>query len=251
MSQAGAGTEARSVLKVRDLVAGYGGGDVLRGVSLDVAEGGITCVVGPNGAGKSTLMASISGLLRPRLGSIELDGRNLTGLSPRQVLRLGVVQVQQNHSLFRDMTVRENIELGGYILADRALTARRAAAVSEVFPDIAGWAGKKAGSLSGGQQRLVEFGRALMLEPRLLLLDEPSMGLAPKILRTVFAAIRQMNAAGTTILLVEQNARAGLRLSSHGVVMESGRVRLSGTGREVLENPEIGALYLGGAVGTG
>ena len=251
MSQTGAGTQARSVLKVTDLVSGYGGGDVLRGVSLDVAEGGITCVVGPNGAGKSTLMASISGLLRPRLGSIELDGRNLAGMSPRQVLRLGVVQVTQNHSLFRDMTVRENIELGGYILGDRALTARRAPAVSEVFPDIAGWAGKKAGSLSGGQQRLVEFGRALMLEPRLLLLDEPSMGLAPKILRTVFGAIRQMNAAGTTILLVEQNARAGLRLSSHGVVMESGRVRLSGTGREVLENPEIGALYLGGAVGAG
>ena len=251
MTQTGAGTEARSVLKIRDLVAGYGGGDVLRGVSLDVAEAGITCVVGPNGAGKSTLMASISGLLRPRLGSIELDGRNLAGMSPRQVLRLGVVQVQQNHSLFRDMTVRENIELGGYILGDRALTARRAAAVFELFPDITGWAGKKAGSLSGGQQRLVEFGRALMLEPRLLLLDEPSMGLAPKILRTVFGAIRQMNAAGTTILLVEQNARAGLRLSSHGVVMESGRVRLSGTGREVLENPEIGALYLGGAVGAG
>ena len=251
MTETGAGTQARSVLKITDLVAGYGGGDVLRGVSLDVAEGGITCVVGPNGAGKSTLMATISGLLRPRLGSIELDGRNLAGLSPRQVLRLGVVQVQQNHSLFRDMTVRENIELGGYILGDRALTARRVRTVFEVFPDIAGWAGKKAGSLSGGQQRLVEFGRALMLEPRLLLLDEPSMGLAPKILRTVFAAIRQMNAAGTTILLVEQNARAGLRLSSHGVVMESGRVRLSGTGREVLENPEIGALYLGGAVGAG
>jgi len=251
MTETGAGTQARSVLKITDLVAGYGGGDVLRGVSLDVAEGGITCVVGPNGAGKSTLMAAISGLLRPRLGSIELDGRNLAGMSPRQVLRLGVVQVQQNHSLFRDMTVRENIELGGYILGDRALTARRVRTVFEVFPDIAGWAGKKAGSLSGGQQRLVEFGRALMLEPRLLLLDEPSMGLAPKILRTVFAAIRQMNAAGTTILLVEQNARAGLRLSSHGVVMESGRVRLSGSGREVLENPEIGALYLGGAVGAG
>ena len=251
MTETGAGTEVRSVLKITDLVAGYGGGDVLRGVSLEVAQGGITCVVGPNGAGKTTLMASISGLLRPRLGSIELDGRNLAGMSPRQVLRLGVVQVQQNHSLFRDMTVRENIELGGYILNDRALTARRAAALFEVFPDIAGWAGKKAGSLSGGQQRLVEFARALMLEPRVLLLDEPSMGLAPKILRTVFGAIRQMNAGGTTILLVEQNARAGLRLSSHGVVMESGRVRLSGTGREVLENPEIGALYLGGAVGAG
>ncbi len=246
-----AGTTDRSVLKIKDLVAGYGGGDVLRGVSLDVTQGGITCVVGPNGAGKSTLLATISGLLRPRLGSIELDGQNLAGLSPRQVLRLGVVQVQQNHSLFRDMTVRENIELGGYILSDRALTSRRMTAVFDVFPDLAGWAGKKAGSLSGGQQRLVEFARALMLEPRLLLLDEPSMGLAPKILRTVFDAVRQMNAAGTTMLLVEQNARAGLRLSSQGVVMESGRVRLSGTGREVLENPEIGALYLGGAVSAG
>src|SRR5713226_2874805 len=251
MTETGAGTTVRSVLKVEDLVAGYGGADVLRGVSLDVTQGGITCVVGPNGAGKSTLMAAISGLLRPRLGSIELDGQNLAGLSPRKVLRLGVVQVPQNHSLFRDMTVRENIELGGYILSDRALTARRVRAVLEMFPDIAGWAGKKAGSLSGGQQRLVEFARALMLEPKLLLLDEPSMGLAPKIVRTVFGAIRQMNAAGTTILLVEQNARAGLRLSTHGVVMESGRVRLSGTGREVLENPEIGALYLGGAVSAG
>ena len=247
----GAGTEPRSVLTITDLVAGYGGGDVLRGVSLQVPEGGITCVVGPNGAGKSTLLSAVSGLLRPRLGSIELDGLDLAGLSPRQVLRRGVVQVPQNHSLFRDMTVRENIELGGYILADRALTARRAATVLDMFPDIAGWAGKKAGSLSGGQQRLVEFARALMLEPRLLLLDEPSMGLAPLVLRTVFDAVRQMSSAGVTILLVEQNARAGLRLASHGVVMESGRVRLSGTGREVLEHPEIGALYLGGAVSSG
>ncbi len=250
MTTEDAGNPARSVLKIEDLTAGYGGGDVLRGVCLEVAEGGITCVVGPNGAGKSTLMTSISGLLRPRLGSIVLDGKNLVGLSPRQVLKLGVVHVPQNHSLFRDMTVRENIELGGYVLSDRALTARRVAAVFDAFPQIAGWTGMKAGSLSGGQQRLVEFARALMLEPRLLLLDEPSMGLAPKILRTVLDAIRQMNAAGTTILLVEQNARAGLRLSSHGVVMENGRVRLSGTGREVLENPEIGALYLGGAVGA-
>ncbi|MBV9207415.1 MAG: ATP-binding cassette domain-containing protein, partial [Actinobacteria bacterium] len=161
--ESGARTTARSVLKIENLVAGYGGGDVLRGVCLDVAEGGITCVVGPNGAGKSTLMAAVSGLLRPRLGSIALDGENLAGKSPRQVLRLGVVHVPQNHSLFRDMTVRENIELGGYVLSDRALVARRMAAVFDLFPQIAGWAAHKAGSLSGGQQRLVEFARALML----------------------------------------------------------------------------------------
>src|SRR2546423_14991439 len=138
MTETGAGTQARSVLKVTDLVAGYGGGDVLRGVSLEVAEGGITCVVGPNGAGKSTIMASISGLLRPRLGSIELDGRNLAGMSPRQVLRLGVVQVTQNHSLFRHMTVRGDIQPGGYSLGDRAPTAPRVAPGVQAFPDSPG-----------------------------------------------------------------------------------------------------------------
>ncbi|HXO23867.1 MAG TPA: ABC transporter ATP-binding protein, partial [Streptosporangiaceae bacterium] len=241
----------RTVIEVSGMDKSYGEKSVLRDVNFTIERGDRIALVGANGAGKSTLMAAISGLLRPRLGSMMLDGQDLLGRSPRQVLQLGVVQVPQNHSLFRDMTVRENVELGGYILPDRALTSRRLAAVFEVFPQIAGWAGQKAGSLSGGQQRLVEFARALMLEPRLLLLDEPSMGLAPKILRTVFDAIRQMNATGTTILLVEQNARAGLRLSTHGVVMENGRVRLSGTGREVLENPEIGALYLGGAVSPG
>jgi branched-chain amino acid transport system ATP-binding protein len=245
------GTTGRSVLKVDDLTAGYGGGDVLRGVALDVPMGGITCVVGPNGAGKSTLMRCVSGLIKPRLGSITLHGEPLGGKSPREILRLGVVQVPQNHSLFRDMTVWENVELGGYILGERAKVTSRIDVVFDLFPQIADWRSMKAGSLSGGQQRLVEFARALMLEPTLLLLDEPSMGLAPKILKTVFDAVREMNATGTTILLVEQNARAGLRLSSHGVVMENGQVRLSGTGREVLEHPEIGALYLGGAVKKG
>jgi len=159
-----------------------------------------------------------------------------------------VVQVPQNHSLFRDMTVRENIALGGYILRDRKLAEQRLNRVLAMFPQTAEWLGKKAGSLSGGQQRLVEFARGLMLDPRLVILDEPSMGLAPKVLKSVFDAIRMMNAQGKTILLVEQNARAGLRLSTHGVVLENGRVRLAGTGREVLEHPEIGALYLGGAV---
>ena len=235
-------------LVVDDLAVGYGGSDVLSGVSLTVADGGITCVVGPNGAGKSTLLAAISGLLRPRAGRIALRGEELTGKSPRKILQLGVVQVPQNHSLFRDMTVRDNITLGGYILSDRRLVAQRFAGVLETFPQVTGWLGQKAGSLSGGQQRLVEFARCLMLDPALVILDEPSMGLAPKVLRSVFGAIAMMNARGKTILLVEQNARAGLRLSTHGLVLENGRVRLSGTGREVLEHPEIGALYLGGSV---
>ena len=239
-------------LVIDGLVSGYGGGDVLHGVSLTVPEGGITCVVGPNGAGKSTLLATISGLLRPRRGSITFRGESLVGRSPRQILDLGLVHVPQNHSLFRDMTVRENIELGGYTVRDRSVLAGRLADIQQAFPQVAGWAGKKAGSLSGGEQRLVEFARCLMLDPRLVILDEPSMGLSPKVLRSVFDAVAMMNAGGKTILLVEQNARAGLRLSTHGVVMENGRVRLAGTGREVLEHPEIGALYLGGAVkGTG
>ncbi|HSZ39410.1 MAG TPA: ABC transporter ATP-binding protein [Trebonia sp.] len=232
------------------VVAGYGGGDVLRGVSFAVPKGGITCVVGPNGAGKSTIMRVISGLLRPRLGTVTLHGERLNGKSPRQILRQGVVQVPQNHSLFRDMTVRENIDLGGYILKDRARISQRMEHVFEAFPQVRDWAGLKAGALSGGQQRLVEFARALMLDPALILLDEPSMGLSPIVLKSVFAAVRQLNAGGATILLVEQNARAGLRLSRHGVVLENGTVRLSGTGREVLEHPEIGELYLGGAART-
>ena len=239
------------VLVMDGIVAGYGGGDVLRGVTFEVPDGSITCVVGPNGAGKSTLMRVISGLLKPRLGTVTLHGENLNGRSPRAILKMGVVQVPQNHSLFKDMTVRENIDLGGYILSDRSLVSKRMDAVFDLFPQVKEWGQMKAGALSGGQQRLVEFARALMLEPRLILLDEPSMGLSPMVLKSVFDAARQMNSRGATILLVEQNARAGLKLSARGVVMENGTVRLSGTGREVLEHPEIGELYLGGAVSAG
>jgi len=236
------------LLAMDGIVAGYGGGDVLRGVTFGVPEGAITCVVGPNGAGKSTVMRVISGLLRPRLGTVTLRGEKLNGKSPRQILDMGVVQVPQNHSLFKDMTVHENIDLGGYTIKDRAQIRKRIDAVYHLFPQVKDWAQLKAGALSGGQQRLVEFGRALMLDPVLILLDEPSMGLSPMVLKSVFGAARQMNANGATVLLVEQNARAGLKLSNHGVVMENGTVRLVGTGREVLEHPEIGALYLGGAV---
>ena len=236
------------LLAMDGIVAGYGGGDVLRGVTFGVPEGAITCVVGPNGAGKSTVMRVISGLLKPRLGTVTLRGEKLNGKSQRQILDLGVVQVPQNHSLFRDMTVHENIDLGGYTIRDRAQVTKRIDAVYDLFPQVRGWAQLKAGALSGGQQRLVEFARALMLDPVLILLDEPSMGLSPMVLKSVFDAAKQMNASGATVLLVEQNARAGLKFSHHGVVMENGTVRLTGTGREVLEHPEIGELYLGGAV---
>ncbi len=208
------------LLTMEGVVAGYGGGDVLRGVTFDVPEGEITCVVGPNGAGKSTVMKAISGLLKPRLGTITLRGEKLVGKSPRQILDLGVVQVPQNHSLFKGMTVHENIDLGGYTLKDRSKVGKRIDAVYDLFPQVRGWAPMKAGALSGGQQRLVEFARALMLDPKLILLDEPSMGLSPMVLKSVFAAARQMNASGATVLLVEQNARAGLEAQplrrSHG-----------------------------------
>ena len=242
-------TMTDSALTVEGITAGYGGGDVLHDVWFEVPAGGITCIVGPNGAGKSTLLSVISGVLRPRAGQVLHRGERLTGKSPRDVLRAGVVQVPQNHSLFPGMTVEENLELGGYTLGSRALVASRRASVEALFPDITAWSKKKAGSLSGGQQRLVEFARCLMLDPAVIILDEPSMGLAPKILRVVFGAVQEMNANGKTVLLVEQNARAGLRLASHGVVLENGRVRLTGTGTEVLEHPEIGELYLGGRPG--
>lgn len=236
------------LLKLTDVVAGYGGGDVLQGVNLAVEPGSITCIVGPNGAGKSTVLRVVSGLLKPRRGEVTFDGCSIGGMNPRQILALGIVQVAQNHSLFPKISVRENVRLGAFMLNDRALVSRRLSEIEEMFPVVKERAGDKAGSLSGGQQRLVEFARCLMLDPKLILLDEPSMGLDPKTLRQVFERIKAMRGAGRTILLVEQNARAGLGLSDHGVVMESGRVRLEGSHQEVLGNPEIGHLYLGGVI---
>jgi branched-chain amino acid transport system ATP-binding protein len=204
--------------------------------------------VGPNGAGKSTLLSTISGLLRARRGEITMDGQSVSGLNPRQILAKGAAQVPQAHSLFGDMTVRENVEMGAFTVKDRVLVQKRLQAVQELYPIVHDRAHEKAGSLSGGQQRLVEFARCLMLDPALIMLDEPSMGLDPQTRQMVFDMVELMNRQGKTILLVEQNARAGLRLSSHGIVLENGMVRLTGSGREVLEHPEIGALYLGGAI---
>jgi branched-chain amino acid transport system ATP-binding protein len=246
----GANHAGEVLLAVDGVTAGYGGGDILKGVSFDVAPHEIMCIVGPNGSGKSTLLATISGMLHPRRGQIAFRGDSLVGLAPRQVLAKGVVLVPQAHSLFPDMTVRENVEMGAFTVSDHALVRRRREEVEDLFPLVRERARDKAGSLSGGQQRLVELARSLMLDPSLIVLDEPSIGLDPPTRRTVFQMIRLMNQQGRTILLVEQNARAGLKLSTRGLVLENGRVRLSGTGREILEHPEIGSLYLGGAVAS-
>lgn len=236
------------LLSLHDIYAGYDGSDVLKGISLEVEKGTTTCIVGPNGAGKSTVLRVLSGLLRPREGKITFDGRSIVGLSPRKILELGIVQVPQSHSLFTTMSVRENVRMGAYMLNDNALVDRRLREVEEMFPIVKTRARDKAGSLSGGQQRLVEFARCLMLDPRLILLDEPSMGLDPKTFKQVIDTVRVMQQSGRTIVLVEQNARTGLSIAHNGVVLESGRVRLEGPHDQILNNPEIGHLYLGGTL---
>lgn len=236
------------MLKLQKVFAGYDGGDVLKGLDLTVEKGSITCIVGPNGAGKSTVLRLVSGLLKPRLGDITFNDRSIGGMKPRQVLAYGIVQVPQNHSLFPEISVRENVRLGAFTLHDTALVNRRLKEVEDLFPIVKERARERAGNLSGGQQRLVEFARCLMLDPALILLDEPSMGLDPKTLKQVFDTITLMHSTGRTILLVEQNVRTGLGISTSGVVMESGRVRLKGTHDEILGNPQISHLYLGGSL---
>jgi len=233
------------LLELAGVRAGYGGGDILQGVDLSVDEGSLTCIVGPNGAGKSTVLRVISGLLRPTAGTVRFRGDSLAGRSPRSILARGIVQVPQERSLFPTMSVWENVRLGAFSVRDRRLVERRLATVVEMFPIVAERRREPAASLSGGQQKIVEFARALMLDPALLILDEPSMGLDPKTRTLVFNTVREMNRSGRTLLLVEQNARSGLGIASHGVVMESGRVRLEGPGADVLNNPEIARLYLG------
>jgi ABC-type branched-subunit amino acid transport system ATPase component len=236
------------LLTLHGIVAGYDGSDVLKGVDLAVEQGSITCIVGPNGAGKSTVLRVISGLLKPRLGKITFNGQSISRLNPRGILALGIVQVPQNHSLFPDISVRENVRLGAFMLNDQSLVKQRLSEVEDLFPVVKERAKDKAGNLSGGQQRLVEFARCLMLDPALILLDEPSMGLDPKTLKQVFDTITLMHSTGRTILLVEQNVRTGLGAATHGVVMESGQVRLEGSHQEILDNPQISHLYLGGTL---
>jgi branched-chain amino acid transport system ATP-binding protein len=241
----------RAVLVLTGVVSGYGGSDILQGVDLEVDEGSVTCVVGPNGAGKSTVLRTVSGLLRPKAGSIMFAGREIAGLSPAEILSSGISQVPQSGGLFPHLTVRENVLMGAYVVRrDAALVRQRYREVREMVPLLSERAGDRAGNLSGGQRRLIEFARCLMLDPKVLLLDEPSLGLDPKSLRQVFSLIGEMRDRGLTLVLVEQNVRLGLAVASHAVVMEGGRVRLTGAPGDVLDNPQIAELYLGGTIHT-
>ena len=235
------------MLSLSGVFAGYGGGNVLQGLDLEVEGSSITCVVGPNGAGKSTVLKAVSGLIRATAGSIQLEGRSIKSLTCREILSAGIVQVPQHDALFPSMTVRENILMGGYLLRrDRSLLKKRLDAVTEIIPLVAERSDEKAGNLSGGQRRMIEIGRTLMLDPKLLLLDEPSLGLDPKGVTHVSGLIRLAREQGRTILLVEQNVRLGFRMATHGVIMEGGKNRLEGPPAKLLDNPEIADLYLGG-----
>jgi branched-chain amino acid transport system ATP-binding protein len=230
---------------LRDVVAGYGFGDILRGIDLVAESGEITCLIGPNGAGKSTVLRTVSGLLRPSRGTIHAGAVDITGLSPRKLLALGIVHVPQERSLFPLMTVWENMLLGAHISGDRKAVRRRAEELAERFPIVATRRRERAGSLSGGEQKTVEIARALMLDPKVLLVDEPSIGLAPRARSEVFATLSSLSGGGWTILLVEQNARSGLAVADQGAVLDGGVVKRTGAGGQLLDDPEVGRLYLG------
>ncbi len=241
----------RKLLELRDLTAGYGGGAVLRGVDLKVETGAIACIVGPNGAGKSTVFRAVSGLLEIMGGSIVVDGDRIDHLSSADITRAGVAQVPQSNGLFPTLTVKENVLMGGYLIRrQRSLVKERYEQVASLYPVVRERARDKAGNLSGGQRRMVEFARALMLDPKLVLLDEPSVGLDPIVLAQVRNAILTMNQTGKTVVLVEQNVRFGFGVATEGIVMESGRVLMQAPAKELLENPEMGQLFFGGVIET-
>ena len=240
------------MIEIKGLVAGYGGLDILRGVDLSVDRGGITCIVGPNGAGKSTVLKAVSGILRPTAGSVRIDGTDLTGRDPEAVLRAGVAQVPQRNGLFTRLTVRQNVQMGAYVIRKRRrLIESRYDALAETFPILATRPGALAGTLSGGQRRMVEFARALMLEPAVVLLDEPTLGLDPASLAIIGDNVRAMTAAGTTILMVEQNVRFGLSIATHAMVLTAGTVALSGTAAEIAAHPRLMDLFFGDAGHSG
>jgi branched-chain amino acid transport system ATP-binding protein len=240
------------MLTLENVVAGYiPGVEILQGVSLRVEQGEMVCLVGPNGAGKSTVLRTISGLLRPKTGRVVFNGGDIGGLRPDQILAKGIAHVPQGHSVFPKMTVHENLLMGAYTVKERATVRQRLDKVYAHFPFLKERTHEKAGNLSGGQQKILEMGRALMLEPPLMMLDEPSLGLAPKTMANLFDTIKDLNRTRLTILMVEQNARQGLAASHRGYVLELGKEKFEGTASELLNSPEMAKLYLGGSTENG
>jgi len=233
------------LLAISNLDFAYGDVQVLRGVSLNVNAGEIVTLVGSNGAGKSTTLRNISRLLRPGAGTLTFDGHDLTRLASHQVVELGVVQVPEARRVFPEMTVLENLRMGSYIKQARAERQKSLERGFSLFPRLKERIGQLAGTLSGGEQQMLAIARGLMSKPRLLLLDEPSLGLSPLLVRTIFDTIAQINAQGTSVLLVEQNVYQSLRIAARGYVLETGRIALSGTGAELLSNEKVKEAFLG------
>jgi len=239
------------MLKITDLVTAYGAIEALKGVTLTAESGRITCLLGPNGAGKTTLMMSIAGLLRPKRGSIEFDGMEMVGASPARIVSRGLALVPENRLVFPQMSVRENLLAGAYQRKDKADVAADIERMYERFPRLKERREQLAGTLSGGEQQMLAVSRALMSRPRLLLMDEPSLGLAPLIVEEIFRTIAALNRDGTTIFLVEQNAHMALQVADHFCLMEQGRVTFSGTPGQIAEDEVIQRAYLGTRRATG
>jgi len=234
-----------AMLEVRDLQVAYGHIEAVQGISFEVHTGEIRTLVGANGAGKSTTLLALSGLLKPKAGSIRFEGEELTKLPTHKIVERGLVQVAEGRAILTTLTVRENLELGAYRRKDRAAIPRDIERVLALFPRLEDRIGGLAGNLSGGEQQMLAIGRALLAKPRLLLLDEPSMGLAPIIVQEIFRTLRRINAEGTTIFLVEQNVRQALKIADAAYVLETGRVVLQGSGAELLDHPRVREAYLG------
>ncbi|MFQ5962515.1 MAG: ABC transporter ATP-binding protein [Candidatus Methylomirabilales bacterium] len=234
------------MLRVNDLESSYGNVRALKGISLEVHAGEIVTLIGANGAGKTTTLRTISGLLRPQAGKIEFLGREIGGLSSDRVVKLGIAQVPEGRMILSKMSVHENLLLGAHVRRDRAGIEQDLGKVQQLFPPLAERMQKPAATLSGGERQMLAIGRALMAHPKLLLMDEPSLGLAPRVVDEVFGTLVELNRQGTTILLVEQNARMALEVSRRGYVMEVGSIVLADTARNLLESSEVRKAYLGG-----
>ena len=233
------------MLEVRGIETHYGNIPALKGISIDVPEGGVVAIIGANGAGKTTLMKTIAGVLRPRSGTVSFLGEEITGLPSHKIVGRGVALVPEGRAILARMTVRENLEMGAFTQRDAKAAVRDMDRAMERFPVLKERAWQLGGSLSGGEQQMLAIARALMSAPKLLLLDESTLGLAPLVVVDIFAIIREINAAGTTILLVEQNVKQALKVSSYAYVLETGKIALSGPSRELLQEPRIKASYLG------